>query len=48
MTRDQALKIAGVAATVLLVPGGSLIAATIIARHWRARRQEAPERSPGD
>jgi hypothetical protein len=38
MTREQALRIAGVAVTVLLVPGGSLIAAGLLVRHWRERR----------
>ncbi|WP_170209862.1 hypothetical protein [Sphingomonas oligophenolica] len=40
MQRDH-LKKTGIAAAIMLMPGGFILGATIAARYWRARRAAA-------
>jgi len=42
MTREDALKKAGLAAVILLAPGGFILGATLLARHLSTREPKSP------
>jgi len=43
MTREDALKKAGLAAVILLAPGGFILGATLLARRLSAREPRPPQ-----
>jgi len=43
MTRDEALKKAGLAAVILFAPGGFILGATLLARHLSTRLGTPPQ-----
>ncbi|QQV77195.1 hypothetical protein H5J25_18045 [Sphingomonas aliaeris] len=42
MDKNDTLKKAGLAAVILLAPGGYILGATLAARYWQRRRAEGP------
>jgi len=46
MTREQALKNAGLAAVIMLAPGGFLLGAALLAKKWRDRRPQGALPTP--
>jgi hypothetical protein len=40
--KNDTLKKAGLAAVILLAPGGFILGATLAARYWQRRRAEQP------